>query len=303
MKSNRILLVAFAAAFSHMAIAEVGFNAVNETLSALKDTSNLSFSSTNYRTGFHVANEAQLFINSTGITQGAGWDNDLSLDLQSQFGYYDFVSNSFQTYHLGDEITGDHDWTFDNTITHNGSVNPDVSEGVYDFSLDFYGGANSAATDLLGSVNYHIEVFNQLDITANGTATPNVLNGDDVAIIDMTVGNQMASRDFVSTTWFWFGNDFSSNLTGDFTGDWFDKHIAPGATRTDEHSRWKARANTPLGVYTTGVGVIGGLYNGDNHGLALQNSPTITVQSVPEPAALGAMVLGSILIIRKRRRA
>lgn len=43
MKSNRISLVAFAAAFSHMAIAEVGFNAVNETLSALKDTSNLSF--------------------------------------------------------------------------------------------------------------------------------------------------------------------------------------------------------------------------------------------------------------------
>lgn len=293
--------LASVAAFGSLAVFSFGqdtFDAKFDTLSALIDTSNTTSSSTGFDVLFsHFGSDPDLYINNMVLTPGGVWDDDIDLSVASgQFNY-----NFGNTYVFGTAITGDQFWDIENVASRFGSIF-NVDAGIYDFSVDFIGGADANATDTIASVGFSLEVFDRIDLAVSGVATPDLIMIGQQTSISMTVENQMSTRDFVSTTWYYSGTGIASVMQNvGFFGNWFDQTIAAGGSRTDEHTRWLATATTPLGTHEGNMGVFGGLYNGDWHQFRMDPAPSVTV-AVPEPATLIAMGAG-LLAIRRRRKA
>ncbi len=276
---------------------------VGDTRSAFRDVTNLSaFGSSNgYDTRLDIAStDAPLYINSFNLVTGAGFP--AALDINTPTTSFDYHGAESGTYTLGTQISGDHTWYF-NSAFRDGAVSAAVADGVYDFSVNILGGANSSATGTLASFGLHMEVIQKLDVTVAQFATPSVINPGEATQVSMTITNNITGHDFVSTSWYvaGFGDGNGNELTFDgFNGDWFDKHIAPGDSRTDGHSQFSAQAGDAAGTYTGFNGVIGGLYYGDFYFVSANQQAT--VQVVPEPASLCALGLGAIALLRRRRK-
>lgn len=292
-------------ALAAAAMADPTFTELNTRLSGLKDTSNIWWSFTQYGSQMQ-AGGSPMFINSMNLVGGSNYSNDLGLNVASEFGYYDYTTSTSGTYTLGTEIAGDADWNICRMLFRDGDVTASVDEGIYDFSLEIYGGDSNSANNLLGTLEYELEVFDRIDITASGSASPGVITAGQQTTVDMTVANNMASRDYVTTSWFTVNNGMEQGSNSliwlGFTGDWFDKSISAGGSRTDAHTIWAAGDSTALGTYTGNMGVLGGLYNGDTHWSLMSPAPTVEVVAVPEPGTLAAVGLGALILLRRRRR-
>lgn len=298
---KRLVLTATFASFTFAALAQDTFDPIHSTLSALIDTSNTNGSGTGYDFLFsHSSGDPDTYINEVQLNPGASWDTDIDLFVADWGFSYNFGSS----YAFGTAISGDQFWQIDNLVTRSGSI-VDVDPGLYGFSIDVLGGLDADARETLFSVDLELEVFNRIDLTVSGVATPDTIMAGQESTVMMTVRNDMSSRNFVSTTWYFQnggmrqGND-TLPFVG-FVGNWFDQTIAPGQERTDAHTRWTANASTPLGKYDGAMGVFGGLYNGDEHVFAMNPAPSITV-IVPEPATMAALAVGAALMLRRRRQ-
>lgn len=281
------------------------FNPNVTILSALIDTSNLSLSQTQYSVGYsHSGSDPDTYINNVLLTPGSSWDSDIDFFVNSsEFNYVDGTGSHVYTF--GTAISGDVFWDINNVVSRSGPI-MNVDAGIYDFTLDFIGGADSSASDTLASLSLQVEVFERLDLTVTGATSPDTIMAGQQSALSMTVRNDMATREFVATTWYvsgFFSGSNSLPFVGfDFSNNgWFDTHLAPGASRTNGHSFWTANAGTALGVYEGNNGVVGGLYNGDWHFAPMSPKPTITV-IVPEPATMAVLGIGAMALVRRRRR-
>lgn len=278
------------------------FSAWHTDLSAVLDDSNLQYSQTNYEVMFvQDMSDDPLFINSVSIVGGSNWDPNIDLSTPTSFLSY---AGSSANYMLGTEISGGVEWVFTNAAVHFGAMNNAVAPGVYDFTLVFSGGADASATDTLTELSLVLAVIPKFDIDVTGTVSPGVIAAGQEAFVSMKVTNNM-SQDFVGTSWFYTNGGFfngSDTLDGTFLGDWFDKHIAPGDSRTDYHTKWTATNSTPAGVYSSWLGVIGGVYYGDEHYVRLQPDLQIEVAAVPEPLTVIGLGAGLAGLIARRRR-
>jgi len=248
--------------------------------------------------------DAPFYINQFELVTGDGWHPDLDL-------YVPDVSfwNGSEEYALGTEITGDHSWRFLGAYR-NGAVAPTVDDGIYNATVNILGGADSSALDNLFSFDVQIHVLQSLGISVTASPEKNPIKQGESTKLFLTVQNNMADHDFVSTTWYIssFMKDSDRLKFDEFLfqdGGWFDQHVAPGESLTKEHSRWSAEIDQPLGEYTGNVGIVGGLYYGDWHFVPASPSPSITVEAVPEPAfyQLSALaLLGGFALRRTLRR-
>ena len=274
-----------------------------DTHTEMRDKSNVRIDGTNWGITLQTsASAAPLFINSMSITPGAGYDNNIGM--QTQVGGFNFNGSSNGFYTFGDAITGDNFWNFSGAF-HNGAIDSSVSDGVYDFSLGIFGGANNTTTDLLASYALHVDVIQKIDITTTFTANPNtILEGGTGTELSMTVTNNMTGKNFISSTWYvsGFGDGQGNYLPFDnFTGNWFNQVITPGNSHTDTHSTWHAALNTPIGLYTGDNGVVGGPHNGDFYFMNTDQNAEVTVL-VPEPASFAVLGVGVLALIRRRRK-
>lgn len=279
------------------------YSTTRPILSGYRDTSNLSFSQTLYRFDFSRAeSDAATYINGFELVPGADWDSDLQFNLPTT------TVNSGQgdEYTLGTPLVGDQFREFRGIATHFGAVNPDVAAGIYSFQLRVIGGGNATAADELAVFDLQYEVTERLDVTVMPLlSAPQVAQGG-----TFDAGMNVAasgSRAFVSESWYRTVPGFAMGGIGMdgavFTGNWFDQTVAPGTSRTDEHSRYTVAANQALGVYESSYGVIGGLYDGDEHLIeALPKARIEVVAAVPEPATLAGLALGALALSRRRRK-
>jgi hypothetical protein len=292
--SKFFALVAFIVGASQ-ALAAPTFSSPHTILSSFKDSSNLAVSQSLYDIDFSQdSGDPDLFINQISLNLGSGWDSNLDLG----------VNSSFNSYTLGSLITGASSFRLDNAILRSGDVNAAVATGIYDFSVDIVGGASNSATDVLSTLNFQLEVFDRLEFEISSLASPSTIQQGDSSTVSVTLGNAMSARDLVTTTWYYAGGGYeqgSDSLTGNFVGDWFNKTITPGNSRTDDHTTWTAAAIQPTGTYDGNFGIFGGLYNGDEHWLRAPNSP-ITVTPVPEPATMAVLGLGALGLLKRRRK-
>ena len=280
-----------------------------DTHSAVRDESNVAFNTTNWELNLQTAAaDVPLFINSMVITGGGVYNPLINMQAQSSgFDFGDVNGGPGGHYSFGDAITGDNNWNFAGAF-HNGVVDAAVADGVYDFSLGIMGGADNGANNVLASFNLHVDIAQKLDIFTSMVANPvTIREGADPTTVNMTVTNNMASRDFITSTWYYFLPGFNDGLgnslpNGDFAGNWFDQVIAPGGgSHTDAHSIWHADLNTPIGTYTGGLGVVGGLDHNDGFFMRTDQQATINV-IVPEPASFAVLGIGAIALIRRRRK-
>ncbi|HRK20765.1 MAG TPA: PEP-CTERM sorting domain-containing protein [Fimbriimonadaceae bacterium] len=293
--------LAWVAAFGSLAAFSLGqdsFDPLYDTLSALIDTSGTTSSQTQYDVLFsHSGSDPDTYINDLVLTPGSNWDDDIDFSVAS--GQFNYNFNSGYTF--GTAISGDQFWQITDVVSRFGSIS-NVDPGFYDFTLDFIGGEDANAADTLASVGFTLEVVDSISLAVSGVATPGTIMIGQQTSISMSVENLMASRNFVSTTWYYSGVGLATVMQNvGFFGDWFDKTITPGSTRTDEHTRWLATGSTPLGTHVGEMGVFGGFYYGDWHGFRMDPEPEVTV-IVPEPATFAVLGLG-LLAVRKRRRA
>jgi hypothetical protein len=276
-------------------------------LSGLQDVSNISMVwGTQY--GAHLGKSAadgDLYINGLNLVPGLNWDSNIALTANNSG---TLTYNGNESYTLGTAISGDAYWFIHNAATLFSAVDSSVTPGIYDFSLEFLGGDSNSSNGILASLPLQLEVFPFLNVSASGTATPGTISAGQQTNVSATLTNNMSSRDFVSTTWYiqggamQMGSDYLA--FDDFAGDWFDKTVAPGDSRTDSHSIWHAAPSNPLGTYGTAVGdshlgIIGGLYSGDGFFVVL-SGPTVEV--VPEPGTLALLGLAAATLVRRRRR-
>lgn len=292
LRTGIIGVLSLAACF---ASASPTFWANQNILSSVRDGSNLAGGITGYDLNLTTDGaDSDLYINNIGISAGSNWDSniDLAVDLGGT------------SYTLGNAITGGSFVSFNNLAVRYNEVNPLVNVGVYDFNVDFFGGADNAANDLVASVALQLEVFQRYDFTLIASASPSMIPQGAQSTVSMFLQNDMASRELVTTTWYVGGSGFhngSDTLSFDgFAGDWFSKHLNPGESRSDAHSIWGASASQPLGVYdgSGATGVVGGLYDGDFYFLP---STGTSIEVVPEPASLLA-ILGGVAVLARRRR-
>lgn len=298
-----------AAAAAHAA---PSFSTGTPIQSAVIDTSNLGGAATRFRVDLvHESADPDLYINSVNFLPGTGYDPNIGLELgldAADPGNHPegYQYNGGQYYVLGTAITGDSFFHFEEPVRHFGAVDPSVAPGIYNFNLTFRGGDSASADELLADLALQVEVIQKLDVDAVGFTNPDPIHAGQTTTVSLTLTNHMADRDFVSTTWYYGNNgmempDGSHLENGNFVGDWFDKHVAPGQSRTDDHTTWDATAATPLGTYTGDMGVSGGLYNGDDFSIPI--SPTVAVVAVPEPATVSLVALSPAVLLVRRRRA
>ncbi len=272
-----------------------------DTHSQMRDKSNVLIDDSwnvNLQTS---AGDPDLFINNMVITGGVGY-NPL-INMQTQVGGFDFNGGGSNHYTFGTAINGDNDWNLAGAF-HNGNIDSAVTDGVYDFNLDFIGGADDSATNVLASFGLHVDVFQKIDINTVTSASPSTIKeGGPGTEVSMTVTNNMSGRNFTTRSW-WvstFGDGLGHELAFDnFTGDWFDKVIAPGGSRTDTHSTWHAELNTPIGHYTGFNGIIGDVHDGDFIFLNADKQAEVDVL-VPEPASLAVLGIGALALLRRRK--
>jgi len=286
-----------------LAQAGLGLTADTATLSALHDTSNLYGSQSTYNAhGFHSGGDGDLYINDMQIVGGAGWDANIGMSASSVFRSWDSTANNWVNHNLGDVITGDTDLDFGGIAQRSGAVDPAVSLGMYDFSVQILGGSTANSMDLVDQLNLHIEVAERLDFTTHATFSPDPLAQGGAGTVSVNLQNDMANRNLKTTTWWISGfGDGATHYLGfsGFAGDWFNYDLAPGGSVTDLHSNWNAASDQALGTYTSNTGVIGGLYQGDWHWMAANTS--VRVVATPEPATFAVLGLG-VLALRRRRK-
>ncbi len=280
------------------------FSANQSPLSGLKDTSNFSQSTTQY--GFRVYNgssDPALYINSIDMIHGVGYDPNIALASPGSL----FNANQPGGYTLGTPIAPDTGFFLYNAVERSGEVDASVANGMYNFNLQVKGGYDSSATDVLGDLAYQIRIAEGIRVSITGiTATPSSISAGQSTVVGVTITNNDPTETWANTTWY-VGAFSQGGSTLDFNGfepapgwDWFNKSVAPGASLTGDHSSYSANALTPLGAYTPGLGLVGGLYNGDNFYLAAPGDPLVTV-AVPEPASLGLVAISACLLVRRRR--
>ena len=102
------------------------------------------------------AGDPDLYINNMVITGGIGY-NPL-INMQTQVGGFDFNGSGPNHYTFGTAISGDNSWDLAGAF-HNGEIDSAVVDGVYDFNLDFIGGGDNLATNVLASFGLHVDVF------------------------------------------------------------------------------------------------------------------------------------------------
>lgn len=271
-------------------------------LSALKDTSNFSISTTQY--GFSLANGAldpTLYINSIDLVPGVGYDANIGLSTPGVF------STNVGPYTLGDPIAPGAGMFLYDAVSRFGNVDPSVSNGIYDFNIQVKGGYDTSATDVLGDLAYQIRIANGVQVTITGiTATPNTISAGQTTVVGVTLTNNDPTETWVNTTWFVGAFSQGAN-TLNFDSffptagwNWFNKSVAPGDSLTGDHSSYSADALTPLGAYSPNVGLVGGLYNGDSFWLNAPGDPLVTV-TVPEPTSLGFAAVSACLLLHRRR--
>lgn len=274
--------------------------------SAFRDTSNLAFGDgLEYRVGLRtfVADPA-VYINEISLVPDANWD--ANINLQTPATAFDYNGSSTGTYTLGTPISGDNQWNFAGAFRSD-AVNPSVANGIYTTTLNILGGADSSALSTLGSFGLTLQVAQKLDIGVTTAASPNIIGQGQATQISMTVTNNMTGLNFVSTTWYYsnFSNGVDNLPGGVFNGDWFNKRIASGGSRTDSHSVWTAASNQAGGDYFGDIGVVGGLYDGDFY--FVKNDPRVKVGVVPAPSSVISLLVGvgllAPVIIRRKRMA
>jgi hypothetical protein len=305
------------AAFIALAVAIAGsaradyptISATESVLSGFHDTTNFWSSETTY--GFNLYNgpsDPNLFINqinfvyTSGVTPNTGVYNP-AIGLTPHVGStYD---TGFGSYTLGTPLAPNTLMYLYDAVTRSGDVANSVANGTYDFSINVLGGYDSSATDTLATIGYQILIANGIHVSASASASPGTISAGQNSDITMTVTNSDATQTFVTTTWFVSSFTDGTNelpFVG-FAGDWFDKMIGPGGSRTDLQSTRTADITTPPGTYNGTVGVVGGLVDGDNFYVLADPGPTIEVVT-PEPASLAVLVLGSVgLMVRRKRGA
>lgn len=241
--------------------------------SAVIDTSNVTWSSTNYAVYFgRTASEDPLYINQVSFIPGENWDSDIEMNLY--YGYYGYTDGVFgqAEYQLGEPLTGDLDWTFGSLATrYSGFLGP-VDEGIHDFQLGIYGGDSSTANDTLAVFDLQLHVIQGFNVQVTASFSNPLLQVLDQTDASVTVTNN-GTEPFVTSTWYVGGFGLGSPYTGqsnqltfvDFLGDWFNKTILAGESRTDLHSRWEYKPSNEPGLYYSDIGIIGGLYDGDSH--------------------------------------
>ena len=285
--------------------------------SAFRDTSNLFFGgNTEYRVNLNTASgDPDLYINQINLTPGPSWDSNLTLYTPStdpnpgavNTFRYNATNGTSGVYNLGTAISGNTHWNFASAFRF-GDVDPNVADGIYNTTLDIVGGADSSAMDTLASFDLTLQVIQKLDVDVTMTADPDTIGQGQGTTISMTVKNNITGADFISTSWYYsaFANANGDNLVpGNFVGNWFDQHIAPGDSRTDLHTNWKAAANQNGGDYFGNLGVIGGLYSGDFY--LVNNNPQVKVSVIPAPSSALSLMMGvgllAPVIIRRNRAA
>jgi hypothetical protein len=306
----RAALVATTLSAWGMSHADFTFTPSFDHLSAYNDTSNLYISGTNYQFEFLHNGTDSLYIDGIDFT---GDTADLNL-ATSFLGYadpnaldYDHGSNPSQyTYNWGDAITGFQAWRFNQVATIFGATTASV--GDHTFTMNIMGRVDSGDETILASLDYVLTVAPMLDVTATGQTDPSSISVGQTSHLMMTVKNNMGAE-FVSTTWFTspMENGNGSNLDGAFDwgvneSGWFNRTILSGDSLTLGHSFWTANATTPDGIYSGYQGVVGGLYEGDWHFVAIDPKPEINVQAVPGPSTLISMGFGWVLLALRRKR-
>ena len=264
-------------------------------LSSVRDASNLDGGITGY--DFNLATDggdSDLYINAISFSFGSNWDSNIDMNL-----------NLGTSYTLGDAISGGSFLSFNDLAVRYNEVNAAVGTGIYDFSVEFYGGDTNGSNDLLSSTALQLEVFEKYDYSLVAGVNPAVIGQGGSSTVFMNLTNNMSGRDLVTTTWYVGGGGFSNgvetlNFDG-FAGNWFSQVLAPGTSYADDHSVWSASASQMSGIYDgTGVtGLVGGLYDGDFYFLP---STATSIEVVPEPASMLAVLAGVAALARKRRK-
>lgn len=285
-----------------VAVDEAYFDTYHWTQSALIDTSGLSYSETNFRGNMHKsAGAGDFYINSVAFVPGDDWDAGIDFDLPS-----DSLSYGGGTYTFGTLITGNQDWYDISFAKRFDAVSSDVTPGLYSFQIEIYGGGDASASDLIGTLDFELDVLASLDLRVSGTTVPGAITEGGKTRVDMTIEN-LSDVDFVLSGLFYVGGGMvqgTDALSGDFADDWYGEPVEAGTSRTIAHSEWLAEPGTPAGSYTGRLGVIGGAYDGDRHEWELTPAPMVEVAPVPLPAA-GWLMLScfATLGVLGRRRA
>ena len=302
----RPAMFVLAIACATAAFADPTFTQTNgDTHSQVRDKSNIIIDDAwknRLQTG---AGDPDLYINNMVITGGPGYNPLIGMQTNAgSFDYFDNNANASNTYTFGTAIGAGNDWNF-NGAFHNGNINAAVADGIYDFSLDFMGGGNNVANNLLASFGLHVDVFQKIDLTTTTVASPTTIKeGGPGTEVSMTVTNNMTGRNFTTRSWYVssFSDGLGNNLAFDgFSGNWFDQVLTPGSSRTDSHSLWHADLNTPIGHYTGFNGVIGDVHDGDFIFMNTDRQAEVDVL-VPEPASFAVLGVGALALLRRRRK-
>ncbi|HLO99336.1 MAG TPA: PEP-CTERM sorting domain-containing protein [Fimbriimonas sp.] len=279
---------------SSLSFGAFGFSVSGTNIrSGFHDTSNLYSSAAQYDVDlFTDFGDDDLYINGVSISAGTNYDPLINFEI------------NLESFVLGTAITGGDSFRFENIARRFWQVDSSVAAGFYDFNVDFFGGVDGSDNTLLGTLNFEFEVIDMLEFSTSGSASPAVIPQGGVSTASATLNNPSSTRSLFTTTWYYSNGGFamgSEQLTGDFVGNWFDKEIAPGDSRTDDHTTWTASTGQTVGVYDGNYGIVGGYYANDEHLMAVNGVNIEVTESVPEPASLAVIGAGVAFLARRRR--
>lgn len=286
--------------------------AESSILSGVQDASNMWLaSSTSYGFVFSTSTgDPDFYLNSIGLSAATN-DSDgtpASFDPSANFTIggptlgNGFPSNS---YTLGTPISGGQTFYWSNVFSHAMAFDAaSAPVGLYDFNAIFTGGSSATDDSVVMDVPLQLEIVNKIDVTETSQVNPGSIGPGQTATVSATLQNNMADRNFVTTTWFWTQPANGSNVLapGPMIGNWFNQTIAPGTSLSGLHTAWTDSPTQPIGTYIGTTGIVGGLYNGDNFYFGDNNNTSITVAAVPEPMSLLGLGLGVVAFARRRRR-